>query len=152
MSSIDLVLKAIGRQVTSLEVPRVAQESRKKDPFRILVSCILSLRTKEIITTQASKTLLREVRTPKELLALSQKKIEKLIYPVGFYRNKAKVLVNMASSLIKEYNGCVPNTKDGLLALKGVGLKTANLVLGLGFGIPALCVDTHVRRISNRLG
>jgi len=152
MNTIGLVLRIIEQQVASLEIPWVTQESSKGDPFRVLVSCILSLRTKEAVTIQASISLLGKVKTPKELLTLSQKEIENLIYPVGFYRNKAKVLLNIASSLILEYNSCVPDTLEELLTLKGVGLKTANLVLGLGFKIPAICVDTHVHRIANRLG
>jgi len=86
------------------------------------------------------------------MFKLSKARIQRLIYPVGFYRNKAKVILELSRKIIQDYRGQVPRTLEELLTFKGVGRKTANLVLGLGFGIPAICVDTHVHRISNRLG
>ena len=118
----------------------------------MLVSCILSLRTKDKTTVEASLRLFKAADTPRKMLRLPAPRIEKLIYPVGFYRNKAKVILGASRRITDEFRGRVPATLESLLSLKGVGRKTANLVLGLGFNIPAICVDTHVHRISNRLG
>ena len=123
-----------------------------KDPFLILISCILSLRTKDSVSLPASRRLFQLAKNPKEILKLSVKKIEDTIYPVGFYRRKAKNLHEISSQIIKDFNGKVPDNQEDLLSLRGVGPKTANLVLGEAFGIPAICVDTHVHTISNRLG
>lgn len=121
------------------------------NPFLVLVSCILSLRTKDTISLPASIRLFSIAKTPKEILELSLEKIEEIIYPTGFYRQKAKNLHEISKILINKYSGLVPNNEQDLLGLPGVGRKTANLVLGVGFGVPAICVDTHVHRISNRL-
>lgn len=123
-----------------------------RDPFLILVSCILSLRTRDSVSLAASQRLFAYAKTPQQLLALPHKTIEKLIYPAGFYRQKTKQIVALCAILLKKYNGNVPNTAEDLLELPGVGPKTAALVLSLGFEIPAICVDTHVHRVSNRLG
>jgi endonuclease III len=123
-----------------------------RDPFRILISCILSLRTKDEVSIPASERLFKLIKTPENLLKLPNKKIEQLIYPVGFYRRKAENIKQISQKLITEFGSKVPSTKTELLLIKGVGLKTANLVLSRAFNIPAICVDTHVHRISNRLG
>ena len=123
-----------------------------RDPFLVFVSCLLSLRTKDTVTLPASIRLFTYAKTPEELLCLSFDTIEKLIYPVGFYRRKAYSLNSICKDLVHRFGGRVPNTEKELLSIKGVGRKTANLVLGEGFGIPAICVDTHVHRISNRFG
>jgi len=123
-----------------------------KDPFLILIGCILSLRTKDSVSLPASQRLFQIARTPQSILQLPIKKIEKIIYPVGFYRQKAKSLHEVSKKIIEVFGGKVPSNEKDLLSLKGVGRKTANLVLGEGFGIPAICVDTHVHRIANRLG
>ena len=123
-----------------------------RDQFLVLVSCILSLRTKDTVSLPASRRLFASSATPSGMVELSQSVIEKLIYPVGFYRQKAKQLRAISALLLEKYSGAVPSDEKELLALPGVGRKTANLVLGEGFEIPALCVDTHVHRISNRLG
>lgn len=123
-----------------------------RDPYLVLVSCILSLRTKDTVSLPASQRLFAHAQTPRALLSLPPKAIQDLIYPVGFYRQKTKQILKISSILQKNYNSTVPNTEKDLLALPGVGPKTTNLVLSLGFNIPALCVDTHVHRISNRLG
>jgi endonuclease-3 len=124
-----------------------------RDPFLVLVSCILSLRTKDTVSLPASQRLFAHARTPQTmLLLLSAQAIEKLIYPTGFYRQKTKQILAICSILVEKYGGNVPDTEEKLLALPGVGPKTAALVLSEGFGIPAICVDTHVHRISNRLG
>src|SRR5581483_11749695 len=123
-----------------------------RDPFLILISCILSLRTKDTVTYPASVRLFQQAKTPEQLLKLPLFQVEKLIYPAGFYKNKAKTLHYISKALLEEWAGQVPATYDELITLPGVGPKTANLVLGMAFGVPALCVDTHVHRISNRLG
>ncbi len=147
------ILTLIEGYLKSKEVPYVTKISyRHRDPFKILVSCILSLRTKDRVTEEASNSLFKVVRKPQDLLRYSQKQLEKLIYPVGFYRNKAKILKGIGHRLVSHYGGKIPDKEEILLSFKGVGRKTSNLVLGLGFGIPAICVDTHVHRISNRLG
>lgn len=122
------------------------------DPFFVLVGCILSLRTKDAVSFSAACRLLEQAKNPEQLRSLDQKTIELLIYPVGFYRQKARQLRALSNRLITDFNAIVPNNIDALLTLEGVGRKTANLVLAEGFGIPALCVDTHVHRIANRLG
>ncbi len=121
-------------------------------PFHLLVSCIISLRTKDEVTHAASLRLFAIANNPAQLADLSAATISETIYPAGFYRNKARQLREIARILGREHAGAVPGNEQDLLALPGVGRKTANLVLGLGFGIPAICVDTHVHRISNRLG
>ena len=133
-------------------VPSVTKIARRRDPYRVLVSCILSLRTKDKTTIEASNRLFKVADDPRSMLKLNENRIRKLIYPVGFYRNKSRVILGLSRRIIEEYSGRVPDSLEELLKLKGVGRKTANLVLGLGFGIPAICVDTHVHRISNRLG
>ncbi|MCM8823623.1 MAG: endonuclease III [Candidatus Omnitrophica bacterium] len=147
------ILKLIEKQVKTFNIPWVTKDFHKHhNPFRVLVSCILSLRTKDKVTQEASLRLFKVAKNSFDLAKLKPKQIEKLIYPVGFYRKKAKNLHNLAIQLIKKYKGVVPNNETCLLEFKGVGRKTANLVLGLGYGIPSICVDTHVHRISNRLG
>jgi len=142
------------REITSRwgkpHVGIVAQTSRS--PFMILISCILSLRTKDKTTSQASERLFALAHNPHDMLTLKPKDIEKAIYPVGFYRNKARAILEISRQLVDKYNSQVPDDIDELLRLKGVGRKTANLVMILGYGRPGICVDTHVHRISNRLG
>lgn len=113
---------------------------------------MLSLRTRDEVTAQASARLFDAAATPSAMVALNPRRIEKLIFPVGFYRTKAKAIIRASRIIMKRFSGQVPRTMEELLTLPGVGRKTANLVLGLGYGIPAICVDTHVHRISNRLG
>jgi endonuclease-3 len=123
-----------------------------RDPFAQLVGTMISLRTKDEVTAEAASRLLKKASTPQGLSRLTQRQVERLIFPAGFYRNKARALVQMARILIEQHDGKVPDSMEALLALPGVGRKTANLVLARGFGIEAICVDTHVHRISNRLG
>ncbi len=125
---------------------------RWKSPFLVLISCILSLRTRDETTLPASERLFALGDTPQALLKLSIKEIEKAIYPVGFYHTKAKVLQGISRDILEKFGGRVPDEIDELLTMKGVGRKTANLVLIEGFGKPGICVDTHVHRISNRFG
>jgi endonuclease-3 len=122
------------------------------DPFRVLVACLLSLRTQDTTTGPASERLFAVAATPATMQALSPARIERLIYPVGFYRTKARVIREVCRDLLARFGGRVPDDIDALLTLKGVGRKTANLVVTMGYGKPGICVDTHVHRISNRLG
>lgn len=126
--------------------------NRGASPFQILVSTLLSLRTKDAVTNAASQRLFEVARTPQEIVALDRETIQKRIYPVGFYQTKAKRLMEISNIIIKNYDGRVPDTLNELLTLPGVGRKTANLVLSAGFNRDAICVDTHVHRISNRIG
>ena len=123
-----------------------------RDPFLILIGCILSLRTKDTVSLLASLRLFQQATTPRSILDLEQEILAKIIYPVGFYRRKSQQIHAICTMLFDRFNGQVPSNLDDLLSLPGVGRKTANLVLAEGFGIPAICVDTHVHRISNRLG
>jgi len=127
-------------------------ENYRRDPWAVLASTILSLRTKDEVTILASQRLLEKAKNPEELNNLKQAQIEKLIYPVGFYHNKAASLKKIVKILLEQYKGKVPAAMEELLALPGVGRKTANLVLTEAFDIDALCVDIHVHRISNRCG
>ena len=127
-------------------------ENYRRDPWAVLVSTIISLRTKDEVTLTASKKLLEKADTPKKLQSLKEEKVAELIYPAGFYRNKAASLKKTAVILLEKYDGKVPASMEELLALPGVGRKTANLVLTEAFDIDALCVDIHVHRISNRCG
>jgi endonuclease III len=146
------ILKQIEEQLKQCVVPWVTIVSRRREPYKVLVSCVLSLRTQDKTTAGASQRLFAVSDTPAKMARLSQKRLERLIYPVGFYRNKARHLIELSQQILQEFSGKVPAQRDALMSLKGVGRKTANLVLGLGYGIPAICVDTHVHRISNRLG
>ncbi|BBB33419.1 endonuclease [Thermotomaculum hydrothermale] len=123
-----------------------------KTPWELLVSCIISLRTKDEVTAVSAERLFKEAPTPYHLMKLSPEKIGELIYPAGFYKTKGKNLQKVAEIIVKEYDGKVPDNKEDLLKLPNVGIKTANLVLANGFGHYEVCVDTHVHRISNRLG
>jgi endonuclease-3 len=152
-SDIHSLLTILRETYKSFQIPIVTLWAiTKKSPYLVLISCILSLRTKDETTKKASERLFSKALTPYEMIKLSKDEIEKIIYPVGFYRVKANNILNISNLLIQEYDGKVPNTIEDLLKLKGVGRKTANLVMTLGFNKPAICVDVHVHRISNRLG
>ncbi len=125
---------------------------RSRDPFRILIACLLSLRTQDAVTAQASARLFRLAHTPRTLRRLPRRTIERAIYPVGFYRTKARHIHQICDMLTARFDGRVPSELAQLLLLPGVGRKTANLVRVEGFRQPGICVDTHVHRISNRLG
>ncbi len=146
------ILGLIGRP-SEAELPSVSRIARgPMAPFHVLIATIISLRTKDDVTLAASRRLLELADTPQALLHLPEARISELIYPAGFYRTKAQNMLRCAEILVREHGGHTPDTAEGLLALPGVGRKTANLVLGLGYGIPAICVDTHVHRIANRAG
>jgi endonuclease-3 len=146
-------IRHIRRRISGSELPSVSKIAEKKrDPFRVLVSTIISLRTKDEVTSAASDRLFALADSPDAMLKITEQKISKTIYPAGFYRTKARQIKECSRIIREKYNGVVPDSKEALLELPGVGLKTANLTLNLGFGIDAICVDTHVHRISNRLG
>ena len=123
-----------------------------KSPYIVLISCILSLRTKDQTTYPATLRMLKLAKTPQEMMNVKVEDLERAIYPVGFYKNKAKQIIELSKELVEKYNGKVPCDIDELCKFKGVGRKTANLVLSQGFNVPAICVDVHVHRIFNRLG
>jgi endonuclease-3 len=150
---IDRVLQLVRRTINAWEPPalnKIAEESR--DPFRVLISCILSQQTKDEVTGAASARLYRLADRPDSLLAVSERRIVKAIYPVSFFRTKARTIREVCRTLLARFTGRVPDSLEALLSLKGVGRKTANLVLTVGYRKPGICVDTHVHRISNRWG
>jgi endonuclease-3 len=150
---IDGIVAILRVAVKNLPDPSVTLVGKRwKNPFLVLISCVLSLRTKDATTLPASERLFRLADTPQEMLKLTARQIEKVIYPVGFYKTKARAILAICRRLCDHYNCGVPDEMDELLSLQGVGRKTANLVLTEGFGKPAICVDTHVHRISNRFG
>lgn len=126
--------------------------STRRDPFLTLVSCLLSLRTKDEVTAVASKRLFELANTPEQMLGLKSEEIETAIYPVGFYRRKTQQILDICRVLVAEYESRVPDNMEKLLKLNGVGRKTANIVITMGYNKPGIAVDTHVHRISNRLG
>lgn len=153
LSDLPKMLSVIRREVKQWKQPIVGTFAEGEHAlFKILISTLLSLRTQDKTTEEASHRLFKVAQTPQELLKLSEKEIEKLIYPVGFYRTKAKTLLKVCRLLLDRHDGRVPETMEALLALPGVGRKTANLVLTVGHKKPGICVDTHVHRISNRWG
>ncbi|MBI9101967.1 MAG: endonuclease III [Spirochaetales bacterium] len=153
MNDYDKVIGIIEDSVEKVVLPSVSFIAEEGPaPFRILVSTMISLRTKDEVTLPASLRLFKKADNPADMLKLSAEEIEKLIYPAGFYKTKAKNILKASQILMDEYAGIVPSVRENLMALPGVGLKTANLVMSLGFNINAICVDTHVHRISNRLG
>ena len=151
---IHAALKLVRREVRHWQEPVVGVVARTsaRDPFRILISCLLSLRTKDKTTSEASARLFALAHTPAGLLNLSRRKIERAIYPVGFYRTKAKAIHGICRRLLEVHGGKVPQSIDELITLPGVGRKTANLVVTVGYQKPGICVDIHVHRISNRWG
>jgi endonuclease-3 len=150
---ISMVVNYLRRATREFKRPSVTEIRIKfSDPFLVLISCILSLRTKDRMTIEASKRLFKKADNPVEMHRLSVDTIQDLIYPVGFYRVKAENIKNICYDLINKFEGRVPDRMDALLSLRGVGRKTANLVMTEGFGKQGICVDTHVHRISNRLG
>ncbi|MBN1902516.1 endonuclease III [Candidatus Sumerlaeota bacterium] len=147
------VIGILKKEIRDWKLPIVTEISEKtRDPFRVLVSTILSLRTKDECTAKASERLFALAKTPEDIAGLPEKKIAAAIYPVGFYNTKARRLKQIAAILIEQYGGRAPDDVDELLKLPGVGRKTANLVVTIGYNKPGICVDTHVHRITNRWG
>ena len=152
-TAIDACVRILKGEVRRWQEPIVGVVAKSSgDPFRILISTVLSLRTQDRTTAQASARLFRLATVPKKLRSIPLRRIERAIYPVGFYRTKARHIREICRDLMARYDGRVPDTIEALLTLKGVGRKTANLVVTLGFHKPGICVDTHVHRISNRWG
>jgi endonuclease III len=150
---IHAALRILRREAPKWQTPVVTLIAEASDsPFKVLISCILSLRTQDSTTAQASRRLFALADSPEAMVRLTAKKIEQAIFPVGFYRTKAKTILEICRNLIQNYSGRVPDEIDELLKFKGVGRKTANLVVTLGYNKPGICVDTHVHRISNRWG
>ncbi len=149
----DIVYHKLEEHFQTVQAPVIDLiEAQTSDPFKVLVGTLLSARTKDETTTMVTKKLFTEVDTPQDLQNLSVEEIEELIFPAGFYHNKAKHLKGLADRLIEVFGGVVPDTIEELVTLPGVGRKTANLVLAIAFRKPAVCVDVHVHRIMNRLG
>src|SRR5215472_14281773 len=152
-TTISRVLAILRRAYRSWKAPVVTFIStHDRDPFRTLTGCILSLRTQDAVTTEAAKRLFALAADPRALARVPEAELARTIYPVGFYRTKARTLRAIARILIDRHGGRVPDDLDELLALPGVGRKTANLVVSQAFGKPGICVDTHVHRITNRWG
>lgn len=150
---IDKVITQIKKEVKKYETPSVTVISNEyKDAFHVLISCIISLRTKDEVTSKASYALFNRADSPEKISRLKVETIEKLIYPCGFYRNKALQIKEISKTIANDFNGKTPDTIEELLEFKGVGRKTANLVVTLGFNKPGICVDIHVHRICNRWG
>jgi len=150
---IHAAVRILRREVPKWETPVVTLMAETyQSPFRVLISCILSLRTQDATTAKASHRLFAVADSPQAMVKLTAKKIEKLIYPVGFYKTKARQILAMCRTIIDHHSGKVPDEIDELLKFNGVGRKTANLVVTLGYNKPGICVDTHVHRISNRWG
>src|SRR5215217_4286353 len=153
--SIDIVMRALQKAIARYDMPAVEKisEAQAEDPFQILIATLLSARTQDATTHAASTRLFKAARTPRSMAKLKEKEIERLIYPVSFYRYKAGYVKACCEMLVTRFGGRVPDTMEELLLLPGVGRKTANLVLILAHrSRDNICVDTHVHRISNRLG
>jgi endonuclease III len=152
-SEIHAAVRILRRETPRWQTPVVTLIAEASDsPFKVLISCILSLRTQDSTTAQASRRLFALADAPETMVRLTAKKIEQAIFPVGFYRTKARTILEICRNLIESYLGRVPDEIDELIKFKGVGRKTANLVVTLGYNKPGICVDTHVHRISNRWG
>jgi endonuclease-3 len=151
--AIGRLIRTLTRHAPSWRTTALAVVAAERDdPFRVLIACLLSLRTKDETTGPASARLFALADTPHAMLRLTPRQIERAIFPVGFYRTKARVIIGVCRDLIDRFGGQVPDEIDALLTLKGVGRKTANLVVTQGFKKPGICVDVHVHRISNRWG
>ena len=151
MTDIDKIVKLL-KDAKQPQSEFVKLMDSFKNPYLVLIACILSLRTNDKTTYPATLRMLELAKTPKEMKNVSQEELAKAIYPVGFYENKARQIIELSKTIDEELNGQVPDEIEDLIKFKGVGRKTANLVLSLGFNKPAICVDVHVHRIFNRLG
>jgi len=146
------IISLIRKEFEKLKKPTVRSTSEKTNPFKTLIACLLSLRTRDENTAKASSSLFKDADTPEKILKLPIKRLEKLIYSSGYYKNKAKSIKHVSKVLIEKYKGKVPSTREELLSIKGIGPKTANIVLSFAYGKNVIPVDTHVHRIPNRLG
>ena len=151
--NIHAIIDILKKTSVNWREPIVTEIARtKRDPYQVLITTIISLRTKDEVTREASVRLYQRADTPESMVKLDAGEIAGLIYPAGFYHNKAETILEVSRDILGRFGGTVPDTLDELLTLKGVGRKTANLVVTQGYGLPGICVDTHVHRISNRLG
>jgi endonuclease-3 len=152
-TQLHTAIRTLKKIIPQWEVPAVGKiAERHRTPFHVLISTLISLRTKDQVTNAASQRLFELANTPQEMIQLTPRQIEKAIYPAGFYKTKAKTILGVCKVLLEKYNSIVPDDVDELTQLKGVGRKTANLVVTLGYNKLGICVDTHVHRISNRWG
>ncbi|MFH1063895.1 MAG: endonuclease III [Candidatus Woesearchaeota archaeon] len=150
---VDKIVSILKKEVKNYTTPIVTEvKDDTHDPYQVLISCLISLRTKDEVTRDAFHRLFNVADTPKKIAALPVSRIEKLIYPAGFYKTKAWKIKAISKELVDKHNSRVPDEIDDLLKFDGVGRKTANLVVTLGYNKPGICVDTHVHRISNRFG
>ena len=150
---IDEAIEILGKHLKDWDLPIVSNlAAERRSPFSILISTVLSSRTKDEVTASATERLMSRASSPEQMLRLSEEQIAELIYPVGFYKTKARAILHICKELIERFGSLVPDTIENLLTLKGVGRKTANLVVSLVYEKEGICVDTHVHRISNRLG
>lgn len=149
---ISQIMNKLLKEYINHRQPTVRRTSKSKDPFKVLMSCLLSLRTQDKNTEIASSNLFKVAKSPQEILKLPIKKLEKLIYCSGHYKKKARVLKHVSKEIIKRFKNKVPDDREGLLSIKGIGPKTANIVLSFAYGKNVLPIDTHCHRIPNRLG
>ena len=152
IKNISVVMDKLLEKYKAYRHPTVRRSSKENDPFRVLIACLLSLRTQDKNTEIASEKLFKEVKTPQDILKLPIKKLEKLIYSSGHYKKKAKVLKSVSKEILKRFNGKVPNNREDLLSIKGIGPKTSNIVLCFAYNKCVIPVDVHCHRIPNRLG
>ena len=151
-SKIDKIISILKEETKKFKEPVVTNVSKEQDPFKVLISCLLSLRTKDEVTYKASERLFSKADSPYDMIKLNWKELGKLIIPVNYWKTKSKRIIEISQTLIDNYNSKVPDSFDELMKLKGVGRKTANIVITLAFNKKAIAVDVHVNRISNRLG
>jgi len=148
------VLDALRLSIKDMPVPlsvAIAQQYHD-DPYLLLISCLLSLRAKDSTTLPIAQQLFKRAHTPQQMVKLSQHALEKLIYSIGFYKQKARIIRSVSQTLLERFDGKVPHTQHELLSINGIGYKTANLILGMAYHEPAICVDVHVHRLANALG
>jgi len=149
---ISKVMEILIKEYTGTRQPTIRRTSKKRDPFKVLISCLLSLRTQDRNTEKASKNLFAVVKSPEDIIKIPTKQLERLIYSSGHYKKKARILKHVSQELIERFNSQIPNNKEKLLSIKGIGPKTANIVLAFAYDQEVLPVDTHCHRIPNRLG
>ena len=153
-SDIPKILAILRKETKIFVAPAIDQIVKEfgQDPFLILISCLLSLRTRDVTSVKVSRELFARALTPQDIVAIPLPELEEMFHPIGFFRAKARIVRSVCNELITRFDGRVPHTESELLSIKGVGQKTANAVLGYAYNIPALCVDTHVHQVTNRLG
>ncbi|MFH1787387.1 MAG: endonuclease III [archaeon] len=152
MKNISQIMNILGKKYYSNEKTTLNRMRKKPDSFRILISCLLSLRTKDETTEKISKQLFKIADTPEKILNLPLKKLEKIIFSTGHYKKKSQILKSVSKEILKKFSGKVPETREELLSIKGIGPKTANIVLAFAYNQLVLPIDTHCHRIPNRLG